>query len=57
MNKKVLFLSTILLTLCLITVVIFNNVYNKENNIISNMNKDKQLINSNMITMMYEIEL
>ena len=55
-KKIVLLISGVLLTLCLITVVIFNNVDNKENNIISNMNKDKQLINSNMITMMYEIE-
>ena len=56
MNKKVLLISSVLLTLSLITVVIFNNVDNKENNIISNINKDKQVINGNMITMMYETE-
>ena len=39
MNKKVLFLSIILLTLCLITIVIFNSISNDENNIISNINK------------------
>ena len=54
MRKRILLLSSVLLTLSLITVVIFNNVDNKENNIISNINKDKQVINSNMITMMYE---
>ena len=56
MNKKVLFLSTILLTLCLITIVIFNSMSNDENNIISNINKDEQVISGNMITMMYETE-
>ena len=56
MNKKVLFLSTILLTLCLITIVIFNSISNDENNIISNINKDEQVISGNMITMMYETE-
>ncbi len=56
MNKKVLFLSTILLTLCLITIVIFNSMSNDENNIIFNINKDEQVISGNMITMMYETE-
>ena len=56
MNKKVLFLSIILLTLCLITIVIFNSISNDENNIISNINKDEQVISGNMITMMYETE-
>ena len=56
MRKRILLLSSVLLTLSLITVVIFNNVDNKENNIISNINKDKQVINSNMITMMYETD-
>ena len=45
-----------LLTLVLITIVIFNNTNSNESNIISNTNKDKQVINSNMITMMYETE-
>ena len=56
MNKKILLISIILLTLFSITVVIFNNMDNKENNIISNINKDKQVINSNMLTLMYETE-
>ena len=56
MNKKVLFLSTILLTLCLITIVIFNSMSNDENNIIFNINKDEQVISGNMITMMYGTE-
>ena len=45
-----------LLTLVLITIVIFNNINSNESNIISNTNKDKQVINNNMITMMYETE-
>ena len=56
MNKKILLISSMLLTLILITIVIFNNTNNNESNIISNINKDTQIINSNMITMMYETE-
>ena len=56
MKKKLLLISSILLTLGLITAVIFNNMDNKENNIISNITKDEPVISSNMITMMYETE-
>ena len=45
-----------LLTLVLITIVIFNNTNSNESNIISNTNKDKQVINNNMLTLMYETE-
>ena len=54
--KKILLITSIILTLSIIVIVTFNNMDNKENNIISNINKDKQIINSNMITMMYETE-
>ena len=54
--KKMLLLSSVLLTLSIITIIIFNNLDNKENNIISNVEKDTEVINSNMITMMYETE-
>ena len=56
MNKKILLISSVLLTLSIVTIIIFNNMDNKENNIISNTNKDTEVINSNMITMMYETE-
>ena len=56
MYKKILLISSVLLTLSLVTIIFFNNVENKENNIISNINKNEQVINSNMITMMYETE-
>ena len=56
MNKKILLISSVLLTLSIITIIIFNNMDNKENNIISNVEKDTEVINSNMITMMYETE-
>ena len=56
MKKKILLISSILLTLSITTIIIFNSMDNKENNIISNIEKDKQVINSNMITMMYETE-
>ena len=55
-KKKILLISSVLLTLSLVTIIFFNNVDNKENNIISNINKNEQVINSNMITMMYETE-
>ena len=51
-NKKILFIIVPLLILIL-TSIPFNN---KEKNIISNAEKDKQVINSNMITMMYETD-
>ena len=54
--KKILLLTSIVLTLSIIAIVTFNNMDNKENNIISNIDKNKQVINSNMITMMYETE-
>ena len=56
MKKKILLISSILLTLSITIIIIFNSMDNKENNIISNIEKDKQVINSNMITMMYETE-
>ena len=56
MRKRILLIGSMLLTLILIIVVIFNNINNKENNIISNINKEQPVINSNIITMMYETE-
>ena len=56
MKKKILLISSVLLTLSIVTIIIFNNMDNKENNIISNVEKDTEVINSNMITMMYETE-
>ena len=55
MRKRILLVSFMLLTLILVTVVIFNNKDNS-NNIISNITKEEPVINSNMITMMYESE-
>ena len=54
--KKLLLISIGILTLSTIMIIIFNNMDNKENNIISNINKDTEVINSNMITMMYETD-
>ena len=55
-KKKILLISSVLLTLSIVTIIIFNNMDNKENNIISNIEKDREVINSNMITMMYETD-
>ena len=54
MNKKILLISVVLLTLGFITIILFNSMDNKDNGIISNINKNKQVINSNMLTLMYE---
>ena len=56
MNKKILLISVVLLTLGFITIILFNSMDNKDNSIISNINKNKQVINSNMLTLMYETE-
>ena len=56
MNKKILLISSVLITLSIIMIIIINNMDNKENNIISNIKKDTEVINSNMITMMYETD-
>ena len=55
MKRKILLISSMLLTFGLITIII---IYNKDNsnNIISNIKKEEPVINSNMITMMYETE-
>ena len=55
-NKKILLTISLLIILSIILVVIFNYNGSNEKNIISNINKDKQVINSNMITMMYETD-
>ncbi len=54
--KKILLITSIILTLSIIVIVTFNNMDTKENNIISNVEKNKQVITNNMITMMYETE-
>ncbi len=56
MKKKILLISSILLTFILIVFISLNNTNNENKNVLSNTNKDKQVINSNMITMMYETE-
>ena len=56
MKRKILLISSVLLTLSLICIIAFSNINNKENNIISNITKEEPVINSNMITMMYETE-
>ena len=56
MKKKILLISSILLTFILIIFVSLNNTNNENKNVLSNTNKDTGVINSNMITMMYETD-
>ena len=56
MKKKKLLISSILLTFILIVFVSLNNTNNENKNILSNTSKDTEVINSNMITMMYETD-
>ncbi len=56
MKSKIIIVCSVVVSI--ISIVLFSLFYNEssDNNIISNINKDKQIINSNMITMMYETE-
>ena len=56
MKKKILLISSMLLTFILIIFVSLNNTNNENKNVLSNVEKDTEVINSNMITMMYETE-
>ena len=56
MKKKILLLSSMLVTLILVFFVSLNNTNNENKNVLSNTNKDTEVINSNMITMMYETD-
>ena len=56
MKKKIILISVIFVILSVGIIVVFNNMDNKENSIISNVTKEEPVINSNMITMMYETE-
>ena len=56
MKKKILLISSILLTFILIVFISLNNTNNENKNVLSNTNKDTEVINSNMITMMYETD-
>ena len=56
MKKKILLISSMLVTFILIIFVSLNNTNNENKNVLSNTNKDTEVINSNMITMMYETE-
>ena len=55
MKNKILLISSILLTLTIVMLIILNN-NDYSNNIISNITKEEPIINSNMITMMYETD-
>ena len=56
MKKKILLISSMLLTFILIIFVSLNNTNNENKNVLSNVEKDTEVINSNMITMMYETD-
>ena len=56
MKKKILLISSMLLTFILIIFVSLNNTNNENKNVLSNIEKDKQVINSNMLTLMYETD-
>ena len=56
MNKKILLISSMLVTFILVVFFSLNNTNNENKNVLSNTNKDTEVINSNMITMMYETD-
>ena len=57
MNKKILLISCILLTLGLCTFIFYDIDNNKNNKVVISNGDSKQLINTNALTMMYEIEI
>ena len=56
MKKKILLISSMLVTFILVVFVSLNNTNSENKNVLSNTNKDTEVINSNMITMMYETD-
>ena len=47
--KKILLITSIILTLSIIVISTSNNMDNKENNIISNVEKNKQVITNKLV--------
>ena len=56
MKKKIVLITCIISTISILSIIIFNSMDNKENNIMKNIDKDNQIVKENMITMMYETE-
>lgn len=56
MKKKILLITCIISTISILSIIIFNSMDNKNNNIMKNIDKDNQIVKENMITMMYETE-
>ena len=55
MKKKVILISILFVILSFIIIISFSKE-NRDFKVMSNINKDKQIINSNMLTLMYETE-
>ena len=50
MKKKIVLITCIISTISILSIIIFNSMDNKENNIMKNIDKDNQIVKENMIT-------
>ena len=54
--KKIMLISSIILTIVVISMITINNRDKNEKNIIKSKEEEKEIVNSNMLTLMYETE-
>ena len=55
--KKIMLISSIILTIVVISMITINNRDKNEKNIIKSKEEEKEIVNSNMLTLMYETEV
>ena len=53
--KKIMLISSVILTIIVMSIITINNMDKNEKNIIKNK-EEKEIIKSNMLTLMYETE-
>ena len=54
--KKIMLISSVILTIVVISMITINNRNKNEKNIIKSKEEEKEIVNSNMLTLMYETE-
>ena len=54
--KKIMLISSVILTIIVISIITINNIDKREKNIIKSKEEEKEIVNSNMLTLMYETE-
>ena len=54
--KKIMLISSIIFTIVVISMITINNSDKNEKNIIKSKEEEKEIVKSNMLTLMYETE-